>query len=149
MNLDLLSAQQVIDLHHLQPLAGEGGHWAPLYRTEHGNAILFLMAAPDFSAWHRLPEAELWVHLAGAPVALHTIEHEPLVHHLDRHSKQISRLVPPNTWMAARSEGEWSLVVCSLAPPFTEMTLATLADLSRWRELFPDHHDLLEGLLHE
>ena len=147
--LDALSAAEVIARHGLQPLEGEGGHWAPIYRSEHGNAILFLIAAPDFSAWHRIPENELWVHLAGAPVALHTIEDRPVVRHLDRGTDQFSHLVPAQTWMAARSEGSWSLILCSLAPAFTAMTLATAADVAHWRGLFPDAVDLVEGLLHE
>lgn len=145
-----LTAAEVIQNFDLTPLEGEGGHWAPIYRNDHGNAILFLIAAPDFSAWHRIPEDELWVHLAGAPVALHTIEAVPTRRHLGRgDDEQLSHLVPAGTWMAARSRGEWSLVLCSLAPAFTAMTLATAADLAQWRTLFPDAGEMLEGLLHE
>jgi predicted cupin superfamily sugar epimerase len=130
-------------------LAGEGGHWAPLYRNDHGNAILFLIASPDFSAWHRIPEGELWVHLAGAPVALHTIEEEPRRRVLGRGvDERISHLVSAGTWMAARSTGAWSLVTCSLAPAFTEMTLATSADVEEWLALFPQARGVVEGLLH-
>lgn len=150
MSLDALAASEVIARYGLEPLEGEGGHWAPLYRNDHGNAILFLIASPDFSAWHRIPEDELWVHLGGAPVALHTIEEQPMRRVLGRAEHEaISHLVPAGTWMAARSTGEWSLVVCSLAPAFSVMTLATANDLAEWRRLFPDAGSVLDGLLHE
>jgi uncharacterized protein len=150
MSLDGLTATEVIARFDLQPLEGEGGHWAPLYRTQFGNAILFLIQPPDFSAWHRIPEDELWVHLAGSPVSLHLIENQPVVRTLGREpDQQLSHLVPAKTWMAARSQGEWSLLVCSLAPPFSEMTLATEEEVNGWRADFPDSVELVEGLLHE
>lgn len=150
VNLDQMSATEIISHFSLTPLEGEGGHWAPLYRSEYGNAILFLVVAPDFSAWHRIPEDELWVHLAGAPLDLHVIDGIPRRMRLSRDTQdQISYTVSAQTWMAARSTGEWSLVVCSLAPPFSSMTLATYQDVEKWRKDFPESGDLLEGLLHE
>ena len=59
---------------NLEPLAGEGGLWSLIYRDETSNAIYFMMKEPDFSAWHILEEPELWVHLAGSPITLFTIE---------------------------------------------------------------------------
>ena len=108
----------------LTPLAGEGGMWAPIYRDDASNAIYFAMVAPDFSAWHRIPEPELWVHVAGSPVELFTIENSLLSRRfLDRESADFTYRVPPQTWMAARPTGEWSLAICALTPPFSNMEL--------------------------
>lgn len=113
----------------LAPLAGEGGLWAPIYRDESSNSIYFAMVSPDFSAWHRIPEPELWMHLAGAPVELFTVEDGRLAHrNLDRESAKFAYRVPPQTWMAARPMGEWSLLICTLTPPFSKMELLNRAD---------------------
>ena len=113
----------------LTPLAGEGGMWAPIYRDDSSNAIYFAMAAPDFSAWHRIPEPELWVHIAGSPVELFTVEDGTLSRNiLDRDSADFSHRVPPQTWMASRPIGEWSLVICTLTPPFSKMELLDKSD---------------------
>ena len=115
----------------LKPLAGEGGLWAPLYRDDLGNAIYYMMVAPDFSAWHRIKEAELWIHIAGNPVELFTIEDNKLKKtKLDRNTGAFSYRVPANTWMAARPDGKWSLVICALTPAFSGMELAERSNLT-------------------
>ena len=119
-----MAIQSVIKKLGLTPLAGEGGLWASIYRDDSSNAIYFAMVAPDFSAWHRIPEPELWVHVAGSPVELFTIESNVLTRNLlNRESADFSYRVRPQTWMAARPLGEWSLVICTLSPPFSEMEL--------------------------
>ena len=71
LNLDGLSAEQVIERFALLPLEGEGGYFSLVQRDEHGNAIYFLMTPGQFSAWHRLKERETWVLIGGDPLALH------------------------------------------------------------------------------
>jgi len=124
-----LEIKALIEKLGLTPLAGEGGMWAPIYRDDSSNAIYFAMAAPDFSAWHRIPEPELWVHIAGSPVELFTVEDGALSRNiLDRDSADFSHRVPPQTWMASRPIGEWSLVICTLTPPFSKMELLDKSD---------------------
>lgn len=124
-----MAIQALIEKLGLSPLAGEGGMWAPIYRDDSSNAIYFAMVAPDFSAWHRIPEPELWVHIAGSPVELFTVEDGALSRNiLDRDSAEFSHRVPPQTWMAARPIGEWSLVICTLTPPFSKMELLDKSD---------------------
>lgn len=124
----------------LQPLAGEGGLWAPIYRDESSNAIYFAMKSPDFSAWHRIPEPELWIHIAGSPTELFTIESARLHRTiLDHNSTTATYRVPPNTWMAARPIRDWSLQVCALTPAFSAMTLASRAEL---QSAFPEINEL-------
>ncbi|MGA0901354.1 MAG: cupin domain-containing protein [Candidatus Nanopelagicaceae bacterium] len=120
---------------NLEPLAGEGGLWSLIYRDETSNAIYFMMKEPDFSAWHILEEPELWVHLAGSPITLFTIESSRLIEReLSRESENFTYRVPAKTWMAARPKGAWSLALCALTPPFSKMELG---HASTMREEFP------------
>ena len=73
MNKAAKIIDQIIQRYHLEPLAGEGGYWAPIHRNEFGNAIYFLLTRDEYSAWHKLEEHESWVHLDGAPLDLYQI----------------------------------------------------------------------------
>jgi predicted cupin superfamily sugar epimerase len=140
-----VNIRELVDSLGLEPLPGEGGLWREIYREPGSNAIYFAMISPDFSAWHRIKEPELWIHIAGAPTELFIIESGELREiHLDRDSGNFAYRVPPNTWMAAKPTKDWSLQICSLAPAFSGMELATRAGLSRE---FP--RLTLPGLFHE
>lgn len=120
-----MNSAELIEQLDLKVLEGEGGLWAPLYRDESSNAIFFMMIAPDFSAWHRIPEPELWIHIDGEPIELFTIESGQLITRLlDRSRGKFSHRVPAGTWMAARPTRDWSLAICALTPPFSGMELA-------------------------
>lgn len=144
MNLDHLSGAEIASWLNLSPLAGEGGMWAPVHRDESGNTIYFLMIAPDFSSWHRLKESETWILLAGAPVALHTIDSSDALDErhaffeLSRAATKISLTytVRAGVWMAAESLGEWSLLACSVTPAFTQMELADRDRVTEWTARF-------------
>ncbi len=136
--LDTLTAAEVISSLQLEYLDGEGVWISLLWRTDHGNAIYGLLTPDDFSALHMLDEDEMWVHVAGAPV-------EMLVLHDDgSHSTHVlgtdldlghepAVRVPARSWQGSRTQGDWSLVVCSLAPPFSGFTLAgEETDLGAW-----------------
>lgn len=144
MNLDQLSGEEIAIWLNLSTLAGEGGRWAPVHRDESGNTIYFLMIAPDFSGWHRLKESETWILLAGAPVALHTIDGSGAldeghtVFELTRDAAKISltHTVRAGVWMAAESLGGWSLMACSVTPAFTQMELADQDRVTGWTARF-------------
>jgi predicted cupin superfamily sugar epimerase len=130
----------------LQPLEGEGGLYSTIYRDELSNAIYFMVVYPDFSAWHRLPQAELWLHLSGDPLLLYTIENGELVsNRLEQEGQSPHYQVPANTWMAAETLGSYSLVSCFLAPAFTTMELIGRDELL---SQFPNIANLPE-LFHE
>ena len=136
--IDGLSAAEVIGILGLEYLEGEGIWFRLLWRTDHGNAIYALVTPEAFSALHVLREDETWVHVAGAPLEM------LLLHPGGRHEVGVigpdirggefpTWLVPAGTWQGAVSLGEWSLVVCTLAPPFSGFTLADReTDLSEW-----------------
>ena len=137
---------QIVTSLQLKPLEGEGGMWSPIYRDESSNAIFFAMKNPDFSAWHRIPEPEMWIHINGSPTELFTIESGALRRTLlDHNSPSISYRVPAQTWMAARPLADWSLQVCALTPPFSSMELAQRSDLA---SAFPQIREMPD-LFHE
>jgi len=93
-----------------------------------GTAILGLLTDdPDgFSAFHRLPTAEIWHFCAGDPIELVLLDPSgdgrllvlgPDV--LGSHHPQV--VVGPRVWMAARVEagGSYSLFATTMAPGFT------------------------------
>lgn len=141
-----MNKDELIEKLDLQPLEGEGGLYSTIYRDELSNAIYFMVVSPDFSAWHRLPQAELWLHLSGDPLLLHSIENGQLVcHRLEQEVQHLAYQVPANTWMAAESLGSYSLVSCFLAPAFSTMELAGRDELI---SQFPNIANLPE-LFHE
>lgn len=135
-----MTYQELIEKLELKPLEGEGGLWASIFRSSDANAIYFMMVDPDFSAWHRIPEQETWVHLAGSPCALYLMENEESdtatcrTKVLNRESGDFHATVQPMQWMAAKPLGPWSLLLCSLTPAFTSMELATAEQVNRWAQ---------------
>lgn len=149
--LDTMGAAEVIAALGLEYLEGEGVWISLLWRTDHGNAIYGLLTPEDFSALHMLDEDEMWVHVAGAPVdmlALHADgSHSAHVLGTDIGSGQEPAVrVPARSWQGSRTRGDWSLVVCSLAPPFSGFTLAgDDTDLSPWSAVADDARHLIRA----
>lgn len=154
-DLDAMSAAQVIEALQLEYLGGEGVWISLLWRTDHGNAIYGLLTPDDFSALHMLDEDEMWVHVAGAPV-------EMLVLHPDgshtTHAlgtdiglgQEPAVRVPAKAWQGSRTQGDWSLVVCSLAPPFSGFTLAgDDTDLDAWAPVADQARGLIRTVVPE
>jgi hypothetical protein len=110
----------------LRPLPVEGGLWTQTYRDEHCSAIYYLLVDPAFSALHRLPHPEIWVHHAGAPARLTLIdgdvEHPVLGPDLAA-GQRPQVVVPAGTWQGCRTLGQWSLLGTFMAPPYSDDTV--------------------------
>jgi hypothetical protein len=132
MTLDERSQQELIEAFKLLPLEGEGGYYSHLQTSQEGNSIYFMLTEGDFSAWHRLRERESWVLLAGDPFELHIYDGSYSLHTLSRGEMNISHTVDPDDWMAARTLGTWSLILCFLAPAFSGMELASRDTVRAW-----------------
>ena len=130
MSADGLSARDVIRVHGLQPHP-EGGHYRETFRDPRcdaagrpfSTAILFLLAADEFSEWHRVDAAEVWHHYAGAPrvIPLSPTGHDASAQRLGPGvaAGQVPQLaVPAGCWQTAVSLGAWTLVGCTVAPGF-------------------------------
>ncbi len=138
MDLMRMTAEQVIDALDMEYLEGEGCWISLLWRSEFANAIYALITPNDFSAMHRLKEDEAWTHIAGAPARILVLapdgSHESITLGTDLVEGQVPHLrIPGGHWQGTLTDGEWTLVSCVLAPPFTEFELATAqTDLSAW-----------------
>ncbi len=130
----------------LQPLADEGGWWAPRDRSCAASTILFLLAdSPDgFSALHRLRVTEAWVWLAGAPAELTVFDdHGPVTHRLDPAAP--TAVVPAGRWQGARTLGAWTLVSCCCTPAYQDEDF-TLGSRAALIAAHPEHRAVVEGL---
>jgi hypothetical protein len=112
-----VTADEVARLLDLAPHP-EGGRFRETFRDAASSAIYFLLAAGEVSRWHRVDKAETWHWYAGAPLELR------IGRALHRLGPDLARgerpqaVVPPGEWQSAQSLGAWSLVGCTVAPPF-------------------------------
>ncbi|HVR33328.1 MAG TPA: cupin domain-containing protein [Acidimicrobiia bacterium] len=118
-----MTADQVIELLGLEPMPAEGGMWTQTWRDDHGSGIYFLLRPGDFSALHRLDIAELWHHYAGAAVEMLLLAADggvtrPVLGDDLSSGQRPFVAVDAGMWMAAATNGEWSLVGTTMAPPF-------------------------------
>lgn len=125
-------AEQLIRDLSLQPHP-EGGHFAEVHRSATSTSIYFLLAAGEISRWHRVRSEEIWHFYEGAPLEL--LQLTPKGTDLERialgPASDLERpvhCVPPDYWQAARSRGAFTLVGCTVAPPFRFADFALLKD---------------------
>lgn len=95
--------------------AADGGRGA-------GTAIYFLLRAGERSHWHRIDATEIWHYYAGAPLTLQiaspTGRDTELLGPDILAGQRPQAIVPPGAWQAAETQGEWSLVGCTVSPAF-------------------------------
>ncbi len=106
----------------------EGGHYRQTWvdggpGRPSGTCIYFLLAEGEHSHWHKVDATEIWLYHAGAPLTLSLSKTEAgpandhlLTPDLDAGAPQI--IVPAHHWQAARSNGAWTLVSCTVSPGF-------------------------------
>ena len=124
------SARDIIRLLGLKPHP-EGGHYRETWRADAalgeracGTAIYYLLEAHEVSRWHRVDAEEIWHWYAGAPLTL-GLSHdgrttETLILGPDLlHKARPQIIVPRYCWQTARSQGDWTLVGCTVSPGFT------------------------------
>jgi predicted cupin superfamily sugar epimerase len=116
-------ADRLIEMLDLKPHP-EGGHFRETFRDAsgegraHSTAIYFLLRGGEVSRWHRIDVPEVWHFYRGAPLEL-TIGKDRYVLGNDIDKAQVPQLVvPAGQWQMARSQGDFSLVGCTVAPGF-------------------------------
>jgi predicted cupin superfamily sugar epimerase len=106
----------------------EGGYYRETWADEAGTAIYFLLKGGEVSAWHRVHDrAEIWHFYAGDPLELSIDRRGPGTDDTRlielgsdlQSSRRPQAVVPANAWQRARSLGRWSLVGCTVSPPFS------------------------------
>ena len=92
--------------------------------------VLFLLQANDVSRWHRVDGGdEIWTFISGAPLSLFRHRQEAdSSEELELSSVNPVACVDAGVWMAARSQGDHSLVSCCVGPGFQFDDFAMLRD---------------------
>ena len=124
------SATDVIARLELRPHP-EGGHYRETFRDTRtdasgralSTAIYFLLARGERSHWHRIDAVEVWHFYAGDPLTLRIANDGGLQHTIrlgpDAAADQRPQaIVPAQAWQAAETNGDWTLVGCTVAPGF-------------------------------
>jgi predicted cupin superfamily sugar epimerase len=124
-----ISAAEIIARLELKPHP-EGGHYRETFRDSRtdasgrsrSTAIYFLLARGERSHWHRIDAVEVWHYYAGSALTLKIADDDgewsfKLGPNLAA-GEQPQAIVPPDTWQAAESTGDWTLVGCTVAPGF-------------------------------
>lgn len=130
-----MTAQEIIELLHLEPLEMEGGYFRQNYRNkaswnEHkpmSTAIYFLLTPETYSCLHRLPNDEVYHFYLGDPVELLVLDDagQGSVHTLGSDlvaGMLVQTAVPAGAWQGSRllSGGSWALLGTTMAPGFTD-----------------------------
>ena len=120
----MLEADRLIALLDLKPHP-EGGHYRQTFRDAdgpggraHSTAIYFLLKSGEVSRWHRVDAAEVWHFYRGAPLELRIGKDVYVLGANVDEAQAPQVVVPPNTWQSARSQGDYTLVGCTVAPGF-------------------------------
>lgn len=147
----------------------EGGYYRETYRStesvarEHlperfggdralSTAILFLLPANEFSAFHRIKQDEVWHFYDGSALTIHVIDprNEYRTIELGRdieHGESLQAVVEAGCLFGARIEGDgpYALVGCTVAPGFDFQDF----EMPGREELlarYPQHGDIIERL---
>jgi uncharacterized protein len=122
-----MDAEAVIAALDLAPHP-EGGHFRQTWADEAGTAIYFLLRDGERSAWHRVHgREEIWHFYAGAPLELRVNKQGPhdlaaraaLLGPVLEAGERPQAIVPAGAWQCARTLGAWTLVGCTVSPPFS------------------------------
>jgi hypothetical protein len=150
-----------IEALQLQPHP-EGGYYREIYRSPQqvqagdrvraaSTSIYFLLPEGEFSAWHVVQSDEQWHHYggeAGATLELHLLQnggHQMHTLGRDIFAGQLPQAtVLAGVVQAARPNGGWVLMGCTVAPgfDFADFALNTAEELHRD---FPAHRDVIDA----
>jgi uncharacterized protein len=128
-----MSPEEIIEMLGLQPLPVEGGLYKEnLQKNPHASAIYYMLVAPDVSRLHRLTHMEIFSYHAGAPARMLLLHPDGRIERpvlgMDLAAGERPQvIVPPDTWQATETLGEWSLLGTVMSPPYSDDNV-TFAD---------------------
>ncbi|AKM31728.1 hypothetical protein AB870_18855 [Pandoraea faecigallinarum] len=147
----------------------EGGHYRETYRASEtiaadalpngfpgprslSTAILYLLEAGDFSAFHRIRSDEVWHFHLGGTLWIHEIDpcgkraSTPLGPGVGR-GEQLQYVVRAGHWFAAQPapSTRFSLVGCTVSPGFAFEDFE-MADAAALAAQWPAHRELVQAL---
>ncbi|WP_223788078.1 cupin domain-containing protein [Marinicella meishanensis] len=129
-------------------------HLPPRFSQDHcfSTAIYYLLEAPDFSAFHRIQQDEVWHFYQGTGLTIQVIttegEHLRLQLGPDPEQGQAwQQVVKAGDWFAATVDDPkgYALVGCTVAPGF-EFADFELADGQALAKQHPQHNNLIQQL---
>lgn len=126
----------------------EGGHYVELYRSARRvevlerkiqrsaiTSIYFLLAAGEYSRWHRVMSDEIWHFHEGDAIELVLFDQHGLrrvrLGPVARETRP-TVIVPAGTWQAARTTGAYTLGACTVGPGFEFADFSLAVD---WPEI--------------
>lgn len=126
----------------------EGGHYVEIYRSARRvevlernvqrsaiTSIYFLLAAGEYSRWHRVLSDEIWHYHEGDAIELLLFDQQGLrrvrLGPVSRETRP-TLIVPAGTWQAARSTGAYTLGACTVGPGFEFADFSLAVD---WPEI--------------
>lgn len=163
-----MTAKDFVDHYSLQPHP-EGGWYKQTYKSAEliahaslpprfkgdrafSTAIYFMLAAGDFSAFHRIQSDECWHFYAGDPLEVFIITHkgdlEIITLGNDISKGQLFQyVVPAGCWFASRpaKNSPFSFVGCTVAPGF-DFADFEMATTDRLISDYPQHQSILRQL---
>tara|TARA_Y100000590_G_scaffold427496_1_gene537724 strand:+ start:468 stop:875 length:408 start_codon:yes stop_codon:yes gene_type:complete len=99
----------------------EGGHFTESYRDNNISLIYYLLKKNEISHWHRLKKNEILHFYAGDPlIVLLSIDKINVKKKIlsSKINNSYQFVVKKGTWFSMQSEGEYTLIGCSVSPPF-------------------------------
>ena len=101
----------------------EGGYFIESYRDANVSLIYYLLTKNEKSHWHRLTKNEILHFYNGDPLKLliskdgKNIE-EIILNNKINNDQIFHYIVKAGTWFSMESQGEYSLIGCTVAPSF-------------------------------
>ena len=101
----------------------EGGYFKESYRDKNVSLIYYLLNKNEKSHWHRLTKNEILHFYNGDPLKLliskdgKNIE-EIILNNKINNDQIFHYIVKARTWFSMESQGEYSLIGCTVAPSF-------------------------------
>lgn len=113
-------------------------------------AIYFLLEAGAFSAFHRIKSDEMWHAYAGDALKVHVIDPNGNYRAIrlgcdPERGESFQGVVPAGCWFAAETEGEYSLVGCTVSPGFAFEDFE-MAEREALVSRYPQHLQLITRL---
>ena len=120
-----LSPEAIIKFLDMQPLPVEGGMLAQTWIDEHSSGIYYLLQRPQTSGLHRLRHVEIFQYHGGAPARMLLLHEdgrisEPVLGLSLAQGQRPQVVVPPRTWQATETLGQWSLLGTYMSPPYND-----------------------------
>ena len=111
----------------------EGGYYSESFRDRDNSVslIYYLLKKEQRSHWHRLTKNEILHFYKGDPLSVHisadakTTITKKLGHSM-ADNENLHIIIPAGSWFSMNSEGEYSLIGCTVSPAFdyTDFELA-------------------------